>query len=52
MIIKLTKCKSFAKAVISDTLLAAKTCLCFIFCIFLGILSGVGSSLIGKKRGF
>lgn len=52
MIIKLTKCKSFAKAVISDTLLAAKTYLCFIFCIFLGSLSGVGSSLIGKKGGF
>lgn len=51
MIIKLTKCKSFAKAVISDTLLAAKTCLCFIFCIFLGSLSGVGSSLIGGKKG-
>lgn len=51
MIIKLTKCKSFAKAVISDTLLAAKTCLCFIFCIFLGSLSGVGSSLIGEKKG-
>ena len=49
MIIKLTKCRSFAKAVISDTLLAAKTCLGFIFCIFLGSLSGVGSSLTGKK---
>lgn len=49
MIIKLTKCESFAKAVISDTLLAAKTCLCFILCIFLGSLSGVGTSLIGKR---